>query len=675
MNAIQFPLTRITIGFVLGILFAYYCPIKAPTAFSLLFLSASIVVFSYIQSKKQLQPHLFFGIASYCLSFCIGISTLIIHSGWNQKNNYIHQIHSSEKQHVLEVILREKLKSTPYYNRYIAVVNRIDLKNSSGKIIVNFNKNQFEKDFRIGTRLQINSNVIQPSRPLNPDQFDYGKYLKNKSILAQTYVDFASVKTNGILVKDAVYYADLLRNRILNNLKKSHFHETELNVLAALILGQQQDIAPEIVHDYQWAGAIHILSVSGLHVGFIVLFLNFLLNFLPKKKWTSYLKLIIILFSLWGFAVLAGFSPSVIRSVAMFSFVAIGMHLKRKTNIFHTLLVSLLLILLFEPSFLFDIGFQLSYIALFFILWTQPLLRNIWQPENKIICYFWEILTVSFAAQIGTLPLSIYYFHQFPGLFFITNLIVIPFLSIIMALGVLVMVLAALNSVPQILSAALEWCLFILNKIIGWIASFESFIIQDISFNNVMLLSAYLIIISVVLCCARKSFSRMVFVLLAILLFQTSYFSSCWKAKHQKEWIVFNTKKSTVIAERNGENVTVFTNVGIEKKSVLNPYLVANFSRISKVKPIENLAYFQSHTIVIIDSLGNYPRNVQPDIMVLRQSPRLNLERVFQTCKPKLLVVDASNYKSDVLLWKSTCLKQRIPFHNTNEKGFFKLQN
>ena len=179
-------------------------------------------------------------------------------------------------------------------------------------------------------------------------------------------------------------------------------------MVSALILGQQQDISKEILNDYQYAGAIHILSVSGLHVGFILLFLTFLLKPIPKNKLGNTIRLIIIIICLWGFAILAGLSPSVIRSVTMFSFVAVGMYLKRSTNIFHTLLVSMFLILFFQPSFLFDVGFQLSYLSLFFILWLQPLLSNIWTPKNKIVNYFWDILTVSFAAQIGAFPLSIF---------------------------------------------------------------------------------------------------------------------------------------------------------------------------------------------------------------------------------------------------------------------------
>lgn len=672
----QFPLTRITIGFVIGILFANYFKFLTPTiGFVLLCFAFSLFAFAFYKSKKQFLPNNFFGITTYFLSFSIGISTLLIHTGWHQKDNYIHQIKSSETQHVVEVVLREKLKSTTNYHRYIAHVKRIDGKPCSGKLMVNFNISALENDFKIGTQLQINNNFILPNKPLNPNQFDYGNYLTQKSILAQTFVDYSNVKTHGGLVRDAFYYADCIRATILHNLKKSNFNTTELNILMALLLGQQQDIAPEIVRDYQFAGAIHILSVSGLHVGFVLLFLNFLLQWIPNSKQNSYYKLAFTLCSLWGFAVLAGLSPSVIRSVTMFSFVAVGMHLKRQSNIFHTLLVSLFLILLFEPSFLFDVGFQLSYVALFSILWMQPLLDAIWQPKNKIANYFWQILTVSFAAQIGTLPLSLYYFHQFSGLFFITNIIVIPFLSVIMALGIVVMLLASVDFVPKFLAVSLEWLIAILNKIIGSIASWEQFVLKDIPLNAILLLSLYFLIIALVFCFKKASFQRIAIVLMAVLLLQASYFGSRWKAQQQEEWIVFNIKRATLIAGRNGSDVTVFTNADLRKNNALQSYLTANFCEINAVKPIANLASFKNKKILIMDSLGNYPSTVKPDVMLLRDSPKINLDRVFKTCKPKVMVADASNYKSYVVLWKATCLKEKIPFHHTNEKGFYSLKD
>ena len=164
---------------------------------------------------------------------------------------------------------------------------------------------------------------------------------------------------------------------IIKNLENHHFKKEELSVVIALILGQQQDISKEVLRDYQYAGAVHILSVSGLHVGFILLFITTLLKPIPNSRKGTIVKLIITLVSLWAFGLLAGMAPSVVRSVTMFSFVAIGLFLRRSVNIYHSLLVSMLLILLFRPSFLFDVGFQLSYLALFFIVWLQPLFKSI----------------------------------------------------------------------------------------------------------------------------------------------------------------------------------------------------------------------------------------------------------------------------------------------------------
>jgi competence protein ComEC len=370
-------------------------------------------------------------------------------------------------------------------------------------------------------------------------------------------------------------------------------------------------------------------------------------------------------------------APSVVRSVAMFSFVAIGMYLRRSTNIYHTLLVSILLILLFQPSFLFDVGFQLSYVALFFILWLQPLLAQLWVPKNKVVNYFWEILTVSFAAQIGAFPLSIYYFHQFPGLFFVTNLVIIPFVTVIMGLGVLVMVLAVFDYVPLFLAKGLEWSIFILNKIINAIASLEQFIIRDIPFNWTILLSLYLLIISLVLWFKKPSFKKLLLALTTVILFQITYFEIHWTNQSQKEFVIFHSKKNTLITERNGENSTLFANDSLlrtaSENKTLTSYLMGNFSYLKSKEKLQNTLYFQDKKILVLDSLGVYPKNSTPDIVVLTQSPKINMDRMFQTLKPEMVVADGSNYKTYISLWEATCLKNKIPFHATGEKGFYKL--
>ncbi|MFE3847305.1 ComEC/Rec2 family competence protein [Flavobacterium sp. LB3P45] len=677
MKVFQFPLARITVGFVLGIIAAFYAKLNPQTVFFLLFVTFSVLGITWFLSRKNIIHPLYFSLTSCLLWFYIGMITHITHNDFYQKSNYIHYSSIYEKPHLLVITLREKLKSSAANDRYIAVVNRIGKLESTGRIILNVRKDSLRHVFEIGDILQIKTTLHKNSPPNNPNQFDYSKYLENKQIFAQLYTESDEIKTGTETDKNIWYYTSKLRSKIIRNLEQSDFHKTELNVAIALILGQQQDISPEIIRDYQYAGAIHILSVSGLHIGFILLFVTFILTPLPNTKRGSLFKLIIILSSLFLFGIIAGLAPSVVRSVTMFSFVAIGNHLRRSVNIYHTLLVSILIILLFEPSFLFDVGFQLSYIALFFIIWLQPLLASIWLPKNKITKYIWDILTVSFAAQIGTLPLSIYYFHQFPGLFFVTNLVIIPLLSIIMVLGVVVMVLAAFGYVPFVFAKLLEWSIYYLNKIINSIASLEQFIIHNISFTYSPLISSYLLIIAAVIWFKKPSFNKLIFLLITIVILQTSFLQNRYNIQNQQEWVVFNLKKHTLITERNSNDVIMYANDSIlkisRKNSTLNSYLVGNFSVLKTKKRLQNTAFFNGKKIMIVDSFGIYPKNIKPDILLLIQSPKINLERLFQTVSPRIVVADASNYKTIQKLWKATCAKQKIPFHATGEKGFYKL--
>ena len=678
MKVLQFPLARITIGFLTGILVAYYFKPDVWFVFSTLFIAVCVFAVAYFLSKRNTLNAIYFGLSTYFLAFNIGTSTQIIHTDSFQESNYIHRKAIFEKPHLVAVTIREKLRSSAYNDRYIVLVNQIDNKINTGRILLNVRKDSLNHPFEIGTHLQINANLYENSAAKNPNQFDYGKYLESKQIYAQMYADASEMKIGSIIQKDVWYYTSQLRTKIIRNLEKSNFNKAELNVAIALILGQQQDISAEIIRDYQFAGAVHILSVSGLHIGFILLFVTFILKPFPNTRRGSFIKLIIILASLSSFGLTAGLAPSVLRSVTMFSFVAIGMYLRRSTNIFHTLLVSMLLILLVQPSFLFDVGFQLSYVALFFILWLQPLLASLWLPKNIIAKYFWDILTVSFAAQIGAFPLSIYYFHQFPGLFFATNLVIIPFLSVIMGLGVVDMVLAAFDFVPLFLAKSLEWSIFILNKVINSIASLEQFIIQEIPFNWQLMVSIYLAIIAIIIWFKKPSFIRLITAMSTLIIFQITFFQTHWTVQNQKEFVVFNSKNNSLIAVRKGKNVTLYANDSLlktaSKNKTFTSYSMGNFSSLKSKKRLQNLIYFNGKKIFVMDSVGVYPKNMRPDVVVFTQSPKINFERFLQNTKPKMVVTDASNFRTIQKQWKATCLKQKIPFHATGEKGFLRLE-
>jgi competence protein ComEC len=677
MKILEFPISRITVFFTLGIIIAYFFHPNIIYIANALALTFAITVAFFLKSNRQFEQQSAFGIALCMSFFLLGITTTLLHNDTLQKNHYCTQETNFTQNHQLKFVILDKLRNTSANYRFAADLIAIDNKKATGKVLINLKKENVLLPINVGSRIAIEDQLVKNFKPNNPNQFDYGHYLETKNIYAQVFTDASKVKISDQIRKDIWFYTANFRNKIVTSLSSNGFKKEELAVIVALILGQQQDISPDVMRDYQYAGAIHILSVSGLHVGFILLFLNFLLTPLPKNKWGNITRLVIILLSLWLFAIVAGLAPSVVRSATMFSFIAIGMFLNRETNQYYNLILSLFTILLFEPLFLFDIGFQLSYTAVFFILWLEPIFKSLWTPRNNIVGYFWSILTVSFAAQIGTLPLSIYYFHQFPGLFFVTNLVLIPCLTLIMFLGLLLMLFAFFDYVPHFLAKIVEVCITLMNGFINWIASIESFIIKEIPLSFSLLLVAYLFIISCIVWIKKPSYAKLTITLISLLLFQILFFGSNWSSQNKQEWIVFNVPKRSLMAERKGKNIVLFSDDSLvensfESKMVLS-YATANFCKIKCVKRISNALSFQGSKILIIDEKSIYSTSIKPDIVVLRQSPKLNLERLIKEIHPKVIVADASNYKTNIRLWKATCLQFKVPFHSTYEKGYYSL--
>ncbi|RAR74113.1 competence protein ComEC [Flavobacterium aciduliphilum] len=662
---------------MLGLLFAHSASFSLAPVLLALLLSLGSLSYLYFRTQNTLFQKPYFGINVFVVSFLIGCFTLLIHQQTRYPNHYIHLLSSKKQAHTCELVINEKLKNSNNTIRYDASIIRIDTRNCIGKTVLNIDKDSFKFPIKTGSHLLAKGYLFLTKKPNNPSQFDYGNYLKNKQIYSQFYCQSKNCILTKKIDRDIFYFADGIRTRIIQNLKKYKFNAPELHVLVALILGQQQDISPDLIKDYQYAGAVHILSVSGLHVGFILLFITFLLKLFPNTKNAALVKCIITILCLWGFGVLAGLAPSVLRSVAMFSFVALGNFLKRSINIYNTLAISIFIILLFQPAFLFDVGFQLSYIALFFIVWLHPLISSLWTPKNKISKYFWDIVSVSFAAQIGTFPISIYYFHQFPSLFFVTNLIVLPGMSFILGLGVIVMLIALCDSHYSFLYNTLEESIYILNKIISWVASLDSFVFKNIFCSIGMMLGTYLLIFSLIIWLKKPNYQKAIAFLISLIVFQIIWIDSKVTSQKTNEFIVFSGKKKNIISERHGTNVVLHSNDVTPKnwkeEAALQNYITENGCRISKTSTLKNFYSFQTYKIMIIDKSGVYLKNIHPDILILIDAPKVNIERLFRFWKPKMVVFGTTNFKSYVTQWKATCSKENIPFHDISEMGYFKI--
>ncbi len=677
MYVLKYPIAKVSICFVAGILFAVYFPLSKLLVFTITSISLVSFIASYFISKRKASSP-YFAASFIAISFCLGMFTHEVHDLKQDSQHYSQQSKVFDKLHELQIVLLQRLKPTAFTERYIGKIQQIDGNTSKGKILINFSNNDANRNLSIGSVLKVSASLQAQKQPLNPNSFDYGKYLASKGIHGQVYLNVATIQLRTTPQKNLRYFAEKIRLRIINNLSENGFPPKEIPIISALFLGQQQDISAAVLRDYQLAGAVHILSVSGLHVGFILLFINFLLKPLPKNKRGNLIRLIVTIVLLWTFAIIAGLSPSVVRSVTMFSFVAWGLLLRRQTNIYYILLLSIFAILLIEPAFLFDVGFQLSYTTLFFIIWLQPKLKRIWNPRNKILKYLDDILTVSIAAQIGALPLSIYYFHQFPGLFFVTNLLIIPALTLIMILGIIVLVLAAFDYVPLYPMKLLSECLKAINYIINKIASQEAFVFSNIPFNKYLLLTSYLLIVSMILFIYQRNYQRLLFVLLAVISVQTASIISKRDAQSSTEFVIFQKTTESIFGLRVGQEVTIFSADSLASKvakdKTIQDYLVNNFIKKPVIRPLSNVYTFRAKRILIIDSLAVYPRNVKVDILVMTKSARINFERLLLDLNPEIVVADGSNYKSQVKKWEQTAIKQKIPFHKTSEEGFFRVK-
>lgn len=673
MKLFNFTLFKLTLCIIIGILIANYFSISlyiSAVVFIVLFLFATAFLFLY-KSKLKEQTSLF--TATILLTFIsLGTLSFNIHNPKNSTLHYSHTITNALPKTVVYTI-KKRLKPNKYYSRYYVEILKVNTKTTKGTALLQLKKKDSTLQFKVDAIYTTSALFIPINVSANPNQFNYKDYLEKQGV----YYQFYSSTENSILIDSTIQslngYAAKLRNTINKRLEEHHFSKDELAIINALLLGQRQDITKSVYNSYTNAGAIHILAVSGLHIGIILLILNLLFKPIERLKNGKIIKTIIIVLLLWSYAFIAGASASIIRATTMFSIVAVAINLKRITNIYNTLITSIFIILLFKPLFLFDVGFQLSYSAVFAIVAFQPLIAKLWISKSKIVNFFWQTFSVTLAAQFGVLPVSLYYFHQFPSLFWLSNLVVIPALGFILGFGILVILLALLNCLPNCFAIAFSFIIRKLTEFLNWVSSFEEFLIRDISFNILNLVTSIILVIAIYMIWNRFKAKNLVFVLIALIGLQSSLIHVNWKHK-SSNLVIFHKPKQTLIGLKNNNNLKLYTSYNIKQNTITTSYKVANFIKSTTTDSIPNLIHFKNKSLLIIDSLSVYKNlNFKPDYVLLRESPKLNLNRLIETLQPQKIIADGSNYKSYISKWKETCKHKKGLFHST-EKGAFVLK-
>ena len=362
----------------------------------------------------------------------------------------------------------EKARSYLVEVRVRQFADSVSLRASRGRGYVYFEKDSAVLALAPGDRLLVEACFSPPRSLNNLGGFDYARYLKRKGIGATTYVPADGWRVVGRAEGFTVMgLAQQWQRRLVDVFRRFDFSQENFAVLAALSFGYVDELDPDLRERYNVTGITHILAVSGMHVGIIYFLLDFLLRFLDRSRPLRRLKAVVILLLIWSYAFITGLPPSAFRATLMFSLVAVGRMFGGQASIYNTLSMSAFFMLLVDPNLLFHVGFQLSYAAVVGIVYLQPRMARLWSPRSLPARWLWELLTVSVAAQAGTLPLTLYYFQTFPNYFLLTNLVAIPASTLVLYGAVCLLLVAGVPYVSGAVAWLLDGVLTVMNGSVG----------------------------------------------------------------------------------------------------------------------------------------------------------------------------------------------------------------
>ncbi|PID67501.1 MAG: hypothetical protein CR968_06465 [Flavobacteriia bacterium] len=641
----------------------------------LLALLALVIMFLSVK-RANWKPG--FQIATYTFVFLAVFWRVLLSE---PANNPHHLIHFELNDTVHKTLtLETELTPGKYHHRFLARADYLNEQPVDGRLLVYIKQDSTLILPGVGQQIQTFNPIKIIPKPLNPGAFDYARYMQQKGVYHQINLNTQAFITTGKQVSPGLKARTMLwREHIQDKLAHYAFGTHELAVLNALILGDRRFISGDIRQDYVRAGAVHLLAVSGLHVGIIFMLLLALLKPLEYVKHGRVIRGLLIIMLLWGFALLTGLSGSVVRAVTMFSFISIGQFIRpRKSPVLHSLTTSFIVMLMVNPYWLYDVGFQLSYTAVLGIVLFQPLIEHLLpRSQYYLLRKTWQLATVSIAATLGTLPLSLYYFHQFPGLFLLSNVLIVPLMGTVLGLGLVAVFLAYSGYLPHLLVVVLNGILKGINSFMAWIAAQEKFLLTDISWSKPKVIATVMLLAAIYLWLSTRRKKLVILMLSGIILLQLIFIYDKWQALKHDELVVFHRTTQTLIGIKKGQQLDLFHSGNLKTPPrFVRDYSIQHMVNNTDTLPLnQNFLAYKNRLIMLIDSNSIYePVNPKPEIVILTQSPQLHLERLIERLQPQLIIADGSNYKSMLKLWRETCQKKNVKFYATGIEGAFKLE-
>jgi len=688
----QVPFLRILSPFILGIWLSQILP--GHTAAAFWFTAAACLAFALSSALKVFQLSFryqwVYGVLLNVFVCGFGYALTSSHSSLTDNAHFSKYILEGQQGVFVEVLkpVAIKEKSVHVHVEVRQVYNGADWSKTLGRAIIYLEKDTSSRKLEVGDQCIAIVNLEEIQKPRNPGAFDYAKYLSRSDIF---YSAYASAKAWKLVAQPKEF--NLLRS--LNSLKVSlqqsmvdrGVTEEAHAVISALTLGDKNELSPELKTAYSKAGVLHILAVSGLHVGIIYLVLSYLFFFLKNFKNGALLKAVCIILLLWGYAMLTGMSPSVARASTMFSFVIVGSSLKRYTNIYNTLCVSAFFLLLIQPLSLYNVGFLLSYTAVFGIVLIYPIAYGFVKPNNWLSKKIWALVSVSLAAQIATFPLSLYYFHQFPNYFLLANLIVVPLAIGIMYMSLICFVLLPMPLLADPLAKVLNYVVEGLNLFVRWIETLPFSVADGIDISKIEVLLIYM---SIGFCIAfitslRKLYLYLgLFALLSLALYQVA---EQRVIKDQHQLVVYNISNHSCFDVINSTTSLLTLDSSLVSDQRTLGFATENHWRqigieVHKQVTIEGMEGRQNAGIIsvirghrVLYPIGEVEftagAKVNVDILILSKRCRSSIEQLAERFDIGLIILDSSisGYRLAALV--EGCVQTSIPYHNVAEDGAF----
>lgn len=688
------PFVRIILFYVPGILLGNKLDDFNINIFPILLLFSILIITGFAIAKwfTSYKGRWFSGVFFYALVFLFGM----FNSFSTAKNLLKITVSDAAEVYVGEIV-NDPVETSKSIRIELATNRNSHNEDSISKfkVLAYLEKTDESRELVYGDKIVFETNLNKSNNPGNPGEFDYAKFLAFKGIVYTTYLNS---KQWSFLTYDPsnkiIAFAKRLRQVLLLKLEKYSYFDNTYEVSAAILLGYDILMDAETEQDFVNAGAMHILCVSGLHVGIVFMMLSLLLSFLKATKFGNFIRIVLLLVAVWSYALLTGMSPSIQRASVMISFFIIGEGFSRLKDNYNTLAASAFVMLLVNPNLVYSVGFQLSYAAVIGIISIYHPVYNMFYLKNKALDYLWSITAVSFAATLGTFPIATYYFHYFPSYFWLVNLFIIPLSFLIIMVGFIFIIVSWVPYFSALIGSATSALVLILNHIVGLIKWLPYYGLDNIYMPLLKLIFVYFIIVTSFQLFLFKKIKLLKFLVFLILLLFAFNTILKFERLQQKELIIFNVRKHDVLEFVDGkvsilvsdsvflrnEKLQSFTLEANQIKNGVSEQLMINMEDFNDFT-FQNLYingsfiefYNQKYLFVSThDSLLHLPDNkkIHVDAVIISGRKSIDIKKLQQCLSfDKIIISSSVPYWKRQLIVKK-CKEAKIEYFDVNETAF-----